>query len=335
VRKHFAYSLVLLLALAGAKDIRAAADDPSWTKQLQTWRTDHAASLSAPEGWLSLVGLEWLKPGENSFGTSADSRIRLHARGNVQFGVIDVEQSGLQLKAPKAGFPASLFVDGHPAREQAIIVDGLNPTKFTDGTLAFFVIRRGDTVALRIKDSQAPTRVEFHGLHWYAPNPSYRIEAEWVPFLEPRHVVVENVIGTRSNGLVLGVAKFTLDGQEIRLESVVQDEKAKALLFVIRDATSGRRPMRLPAFSIRDCPIMVFASPWKILLDFNRLENPPCAYTPYATCHMPHATCHMPHATCHMPHATCPLPLESNRLKVALAAGELKYSHQDEMFVST
>jgi uncharacterized protein (DUF1684 family) len=306
VRKHFAYSLVLLLALAEAKDIRAAADDPSWTKQLQTWRTDHAASLSAPEGWLSLVGLEWLKPAENSFGTSADSRIRLHARGNVQFGVIDVEQSGLQLKAPKAGFPAGLLVDGHPAREQAIVVDGPNPTKFTDGTLAFFVIRRGDTVALRIKDSQAPTRVEFHGLHWYAPNPSYRIEAEWIPFPEPKHVVVENVIGTRSYGLVLGVAKFTLDGQEIRLESVVQDEKAKALLFVIRDATSGKTTYAASRFLYTGLPDHGLREPGKILLDFNRLENPPCAYTPYAT---------------------CPLPLESNRLKVALAAGELKYSH--------
>jgi uncharacterized protein (DUF1684 family) len=306
VRKYLAYSLVFLLALAGAKDIRAAADDLFWIKQLQVWRIDHAASLSAPEGWLSLVGLEWLNPGSNSFGTSADSRIRLHAPGNVQFGVIDVEQNGLQLKAPKTGFPADLVVDGHPAREQAVIVDGPNPTKFTYGTLAFFVIRRGDTVALRIKDSQAPTRVEFHGLHWYAPNPSYRIEAEWIPFPEPKHEVVENVIGTRSNGLVLGVAKFTLDGQEIRLESVVQDENAKALLFVIRDATSGKATYAASRFLHTGLPDHGLREPGKIVLDFNRLENPPCAYTPYAT---------------------CPLPPESNRLKVALAAGELKYSH--------
>lgn len=103
------------------------------------------------------------KSGDNSFGTSTDSRIRFHAPGNAQFGIIEVEQNGLRLKAPKLGFPASLFVDGHPAKEQAIVVDGPNPTKFTDGTLAFFVIRRGDEVALRVKDSQAPTRVEFHG----------------------------------------------------------------------------------------------------------------------------------------------------------------------------
>ena len=122
---------------------------------------------------------------------------------NAQFGIIEVEQNGLRLKAPKSGFPEGLLVDGHPATDQAIVVDGPNPTKFSDGTLAFFVIRRGDQVALRIKDSQAPTLVEFHGLHWYTPNPRYRIEAEWIPFSEPKHEIIENVVGTKTNGLVL------------------------------------------------------------------------------------------------------------------------------------
>ena len=90
------------------------------------------------------------------------------------------------------------------------------------------------------------------------------------------------------------------------MESVVQDEKAKALLFVIRDATSGKTTYAASRFLYTGLPDHGLREPGKILLDFNRLENPPCAYTPYAT---------------------CPLPLESNRLKVALAAGELKYSH--------
>jgi uncharacterized protein (DUF1684 family) len=306
VRKYFAYFVVFVLTLVAAGNVCAAYDDRSWVQQLEQWRTDHAASLRAPDGWLSLVGLEWLKPGDNSFGTSADSQIRLHAPGNAQFGIIDVEPNGLRLKAPKSGFAKGLLVDGHPATEQAIVVDGPNPTEFTDGTLTFFVIRRGDEVALRIKDSQAPTLVEFHGLHWYAPNPRYRIDAEWVPFSEPKHVVVENIVGTRSSGLVLGVAKLTLDGQEIRLESVVQNDNAKNLLFVIRDATSGKTTYGASRFLHTGLPDHGFHAPGKIVLDFNKLENPPCAYTPYAT---------------------CPLPPESNRLKIALAAGELKYSH--------
>jgi hypothetical protein len=44
--------------------------------------------------------------------------------------------------------------------------------------------------------------------------------------------------------------------------------------------------------------------PGSLTLDFNRLENPPCAYTVYAT---------------------CPLPPVQNRLTVALQAGEKRY----------
>jgi uncharacterized protein len=306
VRKYIAYSLAFILALAAGKNMYATTDDSSWLQQLQQWRTDRAASLSAPDGWLSLVGLEWLKPGDNSFGTSPDSRIRLHAPGNAQFGIIDVEQNGLRLKAPKDGFPKGLLVDGHPATEQAIVVDGRNPTTFTDGTLAFFVIRRGDQVALRIKDSQGPVLVGFHGLHWYAPNPRYKIEAEWVPFPEPKHEAIQNVVGQSTDGLVFGVAKFTLDGQEIRLEAVVQNENARNLLFVIRDATSGKATYAASRFLHTGLPDQGLRQSGKLVLDFNRLENPPCAYTPYAT---------------------CPLPPDSNRLKVSLPVGELKYSH--------
>jgi hypothetical protein len=298
---------MLALSLFGETIVARATDEnTNWVGQLQQWQTEHAAALTTPDGWFTVVGLEWLKPGENTFGTSADSRIRLHAPGSAQFGIIDVEPGSLFLKPPKGGFPADLKVDEHPAREQALIVDGRNPTKLTDGTLTLFVIRRGDSLALRVKDSEAPARLAFRGLRWYAPNRRYRIEAEWIPFQKPKPVVVQNVVGTTSNGLVFGEARFTLDGQQIGLQAVVQDDKAKSLLFVIRDATSGRSTYAASRFLHTSLPDHGLREQGKLLLDFNRLENPPCAFTPYAT---------------------CPLPPASNRLKVALAAGELKYSH--------
>jgi len=44
--------------------------------------------------------------------------------------------------------------------------------------------------------------------------------------------------------------------------------------------------------------------PGELSLDFNRAENPPCAYTPFAT---------------------CPLPPPQNRLQVAIPAGQQRY----------
>jgi uncharacterized protein (DUF1684 family) len=285
---------------------QAFGGDQPWRDQLEQWRTQHAADLSAPEGWLTVVGLEWLKPGDNSFGTAPDNTIRLRAPGSSHFGIIHVDTNGLELKPPPEGFPSVLQVDGHPAREQSIVVENRSPTKFTAGTLTFFVIKRGDGDALRIKDSQAPARLNFKGLHWYPPDPSYKIEAEWVPFPEPRPTLIHTVIGTTEKGVSTGVAKFTLHGDQIELEAVVQDLGVKNLLFVIRDATSGKTTYAASRFLHTSLPDHGLQNPGKIVLDFNRLENPPCAFTPYAT---------------------CPLPPDSNRLKVPILAGELRFDH--------
>jgi uncharacterized protein (DUF1684 family) len=294
------------LALFASARVQALEVDSNWGDQLKTWRTDHATTLSAPDGWLSLVGLEWLKPGDNAFGGAPEDRIHLQGVPNVHLGVIHLEQHKLVLKAPAGGFLKELRVDGHPATEQTITVDGPKPTTLTAGTLTFYVIHRGDQEALRIKDTEARTRVDFHGLHWFAPDPSFKIEAEWVPLAEPKQVTVQSVVGTTSNGLVPGYAKFKLHGQEIQLEPVVQKLDVGTLLFVVRDATSGKTTYAAARFLHTGLPDHGLRASGKITLDFNRLENPPCAYTPFAT---------------------CPLPPESNRLKVAIDAGELKYSH--------
>jgi uncharacterized protein (DUF1684 family) len=44
----------------------------------------------------------------------------------------------------------------------------------------------------------------------------------------------------------------------------------------------------------------------QVVLDFNKAYNPPCAFTPYAT---------------------CPLPPTENRLAIRIEAGEKKYGH--------
>jgi uncharacterized protein (DUF1684 family) len=306
MRKRLAYSAAILLALTAATTTYAATDDPTYLQQLEKWRAERAAGLTAPDSWLSVVGLEWLKPGDNVFGSSPDSQLRIHAPGSAQFGVLALDQDAVRLKAPKSGFAPGLAIDEHPATEQAVVVKGRTPTQFTYGTYSFFVIQRGDKFALRIKNSRAAALVNFHHLNWYVPKPQYRVEADWVPFPEPKHETVDDVVGIKSDGLAFGVAKFKLDGHDVELEPVVDNERAKTLMFVLRDATSGKTTYGASRFLYTDLPDHGFRQPGKLLLDFNRLQNPPCAYTDFAT---------------------CPLPIQANRLKVAIPAGELNYSH--------
>src|SRR5438270_8259503 len=53
--------------------IGATAD--TFDTENQKWREERLTSLKSEEGWLTLAGLYWLKPGENKFGSASDNAI--------------------------------------------------------------------------------------------------------------------------------------------------------------------------------------------------------------------------------------------------------------------
>jgi uncharacterized protein (DUF1684 family) len=286
-------------------DAKTSGDETSWQRDLLNWRAQRATSLQAPEGWLSLIALGWLKEGDNSFGTAGDSRVQITAAAPAHIAVVRLEKGTIHLLPPAEGFPKDLLVDGQPAKEQVLLADDSEkPSKLTIGTLTVIVIHRDDQFALRVKDLQAPTRVGFHGLRWYAPNATYRIHARWIPYNPPKVLDIPTVLGTTTHMPAPGAVEFTLDGQVVRLEPVLEDPKSTDLFFIMRDATSKSSTYGSGRFLYTELPDHGVSQPGEVWLDFNRLVNPPCAFTAYAT---------------------CPLPPSQNRLTVPIPAGEQRY----------
>jgi uncharacterized protein (DUF1684 family) len=283
----------------------AASDETAWQSELASWRAQRAANLQAPEGWLSLIGLEWLREGDNSFGSGSDNRIQISAKVPAHLGAVRLEKGALRLLPPAGGFPKELLVDGHPSTERPLAADDSEaPTKLTIGTLTMILIHRDDRFALRIKDLQAPTRLAFHGLRWYPANPAYRIHGRWIPYNPPKVLDIPTVLGTTTHLPAPGAVEFTLDGQTLRLEPVLEDPKSTELFFIMRDPTSKTTTYGAGRFLYTSLPDHGVAEPGELWLDFNRLVNPPCAFTAYAT---------------------CPLPPPQNRLSIAIPAGEQRY----------
>jgi uncharacterized protein (DUF1684 family) len=306
-KTFFLFAAVLIVIVLTTLSF-AAPDSPTtpdWQRDLLAWREKRAANLQVPEGWLSLIGLEWLKEGDNSVGSAADNKIQI-AKAPPHLAVVHLEKGGaLRLVAPAGGFPKEMVVDGHPTQEQALLSDeSPNRSKLSLGGLAIIVIHRDERYGLRIKDAQAPTRVGFHGLHWYPPNAAYRVHAKWIPYNPPKMIDVPTILGTTGKMPAPGVAEFTLDGQVYRLEPVLEDPSDTDLFFIIRDATSKTTTYGAGRFLYTELPDHGVSQPGEVWLDFNHLENPPCAFTPYAT---------------------CPLPPTQNRLTVAIPAGEQRY----------
>ncbi|MBW1679533.1 MAG: DUF1684 domain-containing protein, partial [Deltaproteobacteria bacterium] len=134
-------------------------------------------------------------------------------------------------------------------------------------------------------------------LDFFLPDPAYRMEAEFVPYSEPKKVTVATAVGTEVDLDAKGIVKFQIHGLDYELEAF--EGGKDGLFFIFRDETSGKETYGASRFMAAD----ILAN-GKVDLNFNRAYNPPCAYTAFAT---------------------CPLPPDKNVLSVRIEAGEKNY----------
>ena len=311
-RRHAAIaisiSILLIFLGAGSTQSKLPSGNKNWKQELIGWRAKHAIDLQKPDGWLSLVGLEWLQPGENSFGSAPANKIHIPG-GPAHLGIIVLDANKtVELRAPAEGFDARFLVGGAPATPRVIPVDpdsDKNAPHFTIGTLNMYVIRRAARFALRIKDSKSPALTGFHGLKWFPPQAKFDVTAKWTPYVPAKTIsLATSLPGISYDQPVPGAAEFILDGKTYRLEPVLEDAAVPELFFVLRDATSSSTTYPACRFLYTGFPNNGLEKPGTLELDLNKLENPPCAYTPYAT---------------------CPLPPPQNRLQIVLPVGEQRY----------
>ena len=260
----------------------------TYTQSLDQWRQQREAKLKAEDGWLSLAGLVWLREGANTVGRDANSAVRL-ARGPAKAGVIEYH-AGRATWKPAAGAGMPLKSDAGDAKPDLVRVDDIT----------WFVIHRGERDAVRVKDPRSEARTHFTGLHWYPVRPEYRIEAKWVPHTPPITLAIPNIMGETEKRPSPGHVEFPLLGKTIRLDAVIEDGD---LFFIFKDQTAGKETYPAGRFLHADLPTDL-AKPGKVVVDFNKAYNPPCAFTPYAT---------------------CPLPPPQNKLALRLEVGELNY----------
>src|ERR1700694_73523 len=127
--------------------VSAEPRDGGWRQEIISWRAEHAVELQKPDGWLALAGLEWLEPGDNSFGSAKDNKLHLQASAPGHLGVLRLQGDSITLNAPAEGFPAGFLIDGKPVQAQNLHTDAdhdKNNPHLSIGTLNMYVIHRGE-----------------------------------------------------------------------------------------------------------------------------------------------------------------------------------------------
>ncbi|MGB2869469.1 MAG: DUF1684 domain-containing protein [Bacteroidota bacterium] len=275
---HFLLMAPLLFGSVGQDSTK-----PPQEESADAWHQRRIRSLQRDLGWLTLVALDWLNEGENQV---------------AGIGPVTLKNGKVSIRIPDS---VTATVNGKPFSSGEITPEGgeVLPDTLRIPTKTAVVIRRGDRFAIRVWDKEAKTRKEFTSIDRYPVSERWRIEARWQPYDLPKQIRVPTVIpGLEEDYPVPGVAVFNVDGKEYRLEPVLEEPNGD-YFFIFGDKTNGSETYGAGRF-LYTKP----ASDGKVIINFNKAYNPPCAFTEFAT---------------------CPLPPQGNKLPIRVDAGEKKY----------
>ncbi|MCX6263839.1 MAG: DUF1684 domain-containing protein [Bacteroidetes bacterium] len=274
----------------------ATAQSGNYSDSINRWHQQRIQDLKAPDGWINLVGLFWLQPGINHLGSSTSNELILtHPNMPARAGYFEwVNQEVYWVTEPGI----TITENSVPVNRQLVYSQELiNIPQLTLEDLRFTVIARGDKIGIRMRDLHSPALDSFHTIPRFPVNRNWKLKVYFEP-RESRKIEILNVLGQVNRENSPGKLAFTYQQKTYRLD-VLEEGNQWFILFA--DATSGKTTYPTGRF--------LYVSQKKpgeeIYIDFNQAFNPPCAFTPYAT---------------------CPLPPPQNRLSFAVNAGE-QYQH--------
>ncbi len=274
--------------------------DHELRRSVEAWRAQRHAALRRPMSWLSLVGLDWLHDGTNVIGSGPEAAVRL-ARGPALAGEIDLRDGGAYATSAVNG---ALLHAGEPVHQLPLVADAdatddLPPTTLEVEDLRLRLIRRGnhgERFAIRTWDTTAQSLRAFEGIDHWQVDPAWAVRARFDPSPPGTTIPVPDVLGDTIDTPSPGTLHFDVGGVPCQLTALEGGDHGE-LWLIFADATNGAETYGAGRFLYTDAP----GTGGTVIVDFNRAYNPPCVFSPFAT---------------------CPLPPAGNRLNVRIEAGE-------------
>jgi uncharacterized protein len=262
--------ILILLSVCGS----VQAD---WKSDIQSFRKENEESLK--KNWLVVVGLFWLREGENTLGKSASSFIHLPDGVPDNLGKINLRSGKSEIEFAAT---ENVKLNGQPVKvgtKYALKTDQVaDKTVITVNNVEFYLIQRPNGIGLRVKDTNSSTLAKFKGLRWWEPQQKFVIEGKWKEIVPARILKVPDILGNIYDESINGSVEFNYNKKQYEL---FPTRKGDDLFFVFKDASSGRSTYGTGRFL--EAKVQADG---KVVLDFNRAYNPPCAHIRFATCPM-------------------------------------------------
>jgi uncharacterized protein (DUF1684 family) len=289
---------IALIFLFSCTSKKEKINKEEYLQDVNTWHEKQMLSLISDTGWLNLIGLYWLEDGWNSFGSGNQVELKLESdRFPEEIGQFELINGKVFFTPSIEGIKSksgeikdrTLIFDGEQGLADSISFQSLN----------WVIIKRSDAYGLRLRDFEAEAVKNFKGVDRFPVDIQWRIVADFVPYDPPKEIMITNIIGQTTPNPSPGYLQFEVDGAIYKIDALGSDEDEE-LFLIFADATSGGETYGGGRYMY----VKKVNASGKIILDFNKAYNPPCVYTP---------------------HATCPLPPRQNILDLAITAGHKNY----------
>jgi uncharacterized protein len=295
--RHTVYLFLTFLVLGcGSNNSNDTLDINAYRAEIEQWHQERIEDLKGNNGWLNIAGLFWLKEGVSTFGSDESNDI-VFPKDKIQ------SKAGLFLLhngvVTMTSLPEVEILSGDKPLKTGIIFhpDSTRQPKLSYGSLQWFIIKRDDQFGVRLRDFKSTSIEEFHGIDRYEVDPEFRAEAILEVPPMSKKIDITNVLGQTTAQDSPGTLVFTIKGKEYRLDALMEGEE---LFVIFGDPTNENETYPSGRYVYAKKP----GADGKTILDLNKAYNPPCAFTP---------------------HATCPLPPKQNVLPLAITAGEKNY----------
>lgn len=290
-------NLLSLMVLSSVQGAKAAAGggvaEGAYQQEIDDWYRSRIEALKRPGSYLTLVGLFPLAEGENRFGSADDNDLVFPEGVPAHAGVFTISQGTVRIDVAEG---VTVTSSEEPVQSMTLKTDEKEaPTVLAMESYRFYVIERSGRLYVRLKDLDSELWRRFEGIERFPVDAAWRIEGRFEPYDPPKPLRIPNILGYEFEQACPGAIEFEVGGETYSLEPT--EASGGRLFIVFGDETCGLETYGGGRFLVADPP----AEDGTVVLDFNRAYNPPCVFTPYAT---------------------CPLPHEANRLPFRIEAGE-------------
>lgn len=269
-------------------------DKEKYVKSVKEWQQKRLASLKSENGWLNLVGLHWLKEGENPFGSNEANNIVFPEKAPEFIGSYMLYKNHISVRIEQ---DVDVYINDSLLKEHEVYTDeDKNTTYFKLDDFRWHIIKRGDRYGIRLRDLKSPLLEQITKIPSFPIDLKWRVKATFEPFNNPKEIAVPNFLGDVDYEKCYGLLKFNIDGQEHSLMPL-GDGVNENFFVIFADETSAEETYGAGRFLSVEKPDKNGIT----YIDFNKATNPPCAFTDYAT---------------------CPLPPKENILPIKILAGE-------------